>query len=61
MPSYRLRTQPAVGRERKGSTTDTEKFEPSTTTGSKAANVYPSSMLVEGFDVSKWMTAVEDK
>ena len=27
---------------------------PSTTTGSKAAHVYPSSTLIEGLDVSKW-------
>ena len=31
------------------------------TTGSKAAHVYPSSTLVEGLDVSKWTTTVEDK
>jgi hypothetical protein len=31
------------------------------TTGSKAAHVYPSSTLVEGLDLSRWTTAVEDK
>ena len=31
------------------------------TTGSKAAHVYPSSMLVEGLAVSKWTTAIEVK
>ena len=34
---------------------------PSTTTGSKAAHVYPSSTLVEGLDVSGWTTAIEVK
>ena len=34
---------------------------PSTTTGSKAAHVYPSSTLFEGLDVSKWMKTIEDK
>jgi hypothetical protein len=29
------------------------------TTGSKAAHVYPSSTLVEGLDVSRWTTAIE--
>jgi hypothetical protein len=34
----------------------------STTAGSKAAHVvYPSSTLVEGLDVSKWTTTIEDK
>jgi hypothetical protein len=32
---------------------------PSTTTGSKAAHIYPSSTLVEGLDVSGWTTAIE--
>jgi hypothetical protein len=31
------------------------------TTGSKAAHVYPSSTLVEGLDVSKWTKAIEVK
>ena len=34
---------------------------PSTTTGSKAAHIYPSSTLVEGLDVSGWTTAIEVK
>ncbi|KAN0120517.1 hypothetical protein V8E52_004344 [Russula decolorans] len=34
---------------------------PSTTAGSKAAHVYPSSTLVEGLDVSKRTTTIEDK
>jgi hypothetical protein len=29
------------------------------TTGSKAAHLYPSSTLVEGLDVSKWTTAIQ--
>ena len=31
------------------------------TTGSKAAHVCPSSTLIEGLDVSKWTTTIEDK
>jgi len=31
------------------------------TTGSKAAHVYPSSTLVEGLDVSRWTTTIEVK
>jgi hypothetical protein len=31
------------------------------TAGSRAAHAYPSSTLVEGLDVSKWTTTIEDK
>ncbi|KAN0120543.1 hypothetical protein V8E52_004370, partial [Russula decolorans] len=31
------------------------------TAGSKAAHAYPSSTLVEGLDVSKWTTTIEDR
>ena len=34
---------------------------PPTIAGSKAAHVYPSPTLIEGLDVSKWTTTVEDK
>jgi hypothetical protein len=34
---------------------------PPTTTGSKAAHLYPSSTLVDGLDVSRWTTIIEVK
>jgi hypothetical protein len=36
-------------------------FSSPSTTGSKAAHLYPSSTLVEGLDVSRWTTTIEVK
>jgi hypothetical protein len=34
---------------------------PPSVTGSKTAHVYPSSMVVEGLDISRWTTTIEVK